>query len=162
MTTENSDIEWLLRAFDRMRRNCKNLELDKHGLKQASHPLILFILRYEMKDMTASQKEIGEAVGISPSTVAISIKRMEKAGIVCKVQDKNDLRRNLITLTEKGIKFLDEISSIFDEIDQNIFKGFSETELEQLKKFYLRMIYNLESMGAQMPNLLLKNYRGNI
>lgn len=159
---DNNSIAWLLRTFDRMYMNCINLQLDKHGLKDVSNPRILFILRYEMEDMKASQNEIGDAIGISPSTVAISIKRMEKAGILCKLQDKNDLRRNVITLTEKGIKFLDEVSDLFDKIDENVFNGFSKSELDQLKKFYFRMICNLESMGAKKPTMLLENYRGDI
>lgn len=104
--------------------------------------------------MKASQKELGDAIGISPPTVAISVKRMEKAGLLCKISDEKDLRRNVITLTKKGVEYIEECLSIFDKTDRSVFDGFSELEREQLKRFYLRMIKNLETMGARLPNQL--------
>ncbi len=151
MEYNRNDLEWLFRTFDRMRHNCIKAEFENRSLLEASHPLILFTLRYEMKDMTASQKEIGDAIGISPPTVAISIKRMEKTGLVHKVSDETDLRRNLITLTEKGMNLVEECSLAFNKIARGMFEGFSETERAQLKEFYIRMIQNLESMGVQSP-----------
>jgi DNA-binding MarR family transcriptional regulator len=149
------DIKWLLRTFDRMHKNCIDAELKERGLSEVSHPLILFVLHEELKDMTASQKEIGDAIGICPSTVAISVKRMEKSGLVRKVTNEYDLRCNDITLTEKGIKSFEECSTAIDKIDKNLLNGFSKEEHDQLKKFYVRMIENLESMGAKAPSHLL-------
>ncbi|HPF17210.1 MAG TPA: MarR family winged helix-turn-helix transcriptional regulator [Thermotogota bacterium] len=153
MNTLNQ-MQWLLRIYSRMHRNVLTQKEEKNGLSEASHPAILFILRYDMKEMKASQKEIADEIGISPSTVAISIKRMEKAGLLKKVQDKDDLRKNLITLTEKGLEFTNRLHDISEEVDQGIFSGFSEDELEELKGYYKRMIRNLERMGAKTPAFL--------
>jgi len=144
-------LEWLLRTFDRMHHNCIRSEFVKRGLSEASHPMILMALKHEVRNMAASQKDIAQMIGVSPPTVAISLKRMEKAGLVRKIVDENDLRRNLITITDKGLRLLDECENAFCEIDRNIFNGFSDEEREQLKKFYIRMIHNMESMGAQPP-----------
>jgi DNA-binding MarR family transcriptional regulator len=151
-----SQLEWLLRTFGRMHQNILSVKDEQNGLSEATHPVILFVIRYDMKDMKASQKEIAEEIGISPSTVAISIKRMEKAGLLRKVQDENDLRRNLITLTEKGLTFTDRLHDVAEEVDRGIFKGFTEEELDQLKAYYNRMIDNLEEMGAKVPVNLRK------
>lgn len=151
MEGNQNDLEWLFRTFDRMHRNCIRSEFQKRGIQEASHPSVLFALRYDMKDMKASQKELGDFVGISPPTVAISIKRMVKADLVRKVADERDLRRNIITLTPKGVEFVEECANAFDNIDRGMFAGFSEMEQEQLKAWYIRMIRNLESMGAQPP-----------
>ncbi|MCR4431741.1 MAG: MarR family transcriptional regulator [Tepidanaerobacteraceae bacterium] len=151
MEYDPNALEWLFRTFERMHHNCIKSEFARRGLSEASHPAILFSLKYEVRNMAASQKDIAQMLGISPPTVAISLKRMEKAGLVRKIVDENDLRRNLITLTDKGLQLLEECENTFYEIDRNIFNGFSDEEREQLKKFYIRMIYNLESMGVQPP-----------
>lgn len=151
MKYTQDDLEWLFRTLDRMFHNCIKSMFEKKGIVGASNPHILFTLRFNMKDMKATQKELGDMIGISPATVAISIKRMEKAGILCKISDKKDLRRNIITLTQKGVEIADECSAAFGEIDKEMFKGFSQDERDQLKQFYLRMIGNLKSMGAQLP-----------
>jgi DNA-binding MarR family transcriptional regulator len=147
---------WFLRAFTRMQINLSKHELEKQGLNEAGNPSLLFVLRYEMDHMTASQKELADELGISPSTVAISLKRMEKTGFIKKVQDKEDLRRNLITLTEKGLDFTDKADDIFNKIDHNIFKGFSGQEKDELTDHFRRMIQNLEEMGAKAPGFLRK------
>mgnify|MGYP000854515500 CR=1 FL=1 len=157
MECDQNNLEWLFRTFDRMHHNYLKSTLEKHGLREATHPHILVTLRYKTKDMKASQKELGDAIGISPPTVAISVKRMEKAGLLCKVPDERDLRRNVITLTKKGMSYIEECSGIFDKIDKGVFEGFSELEREQLKRFYLRMIKNLEAMGARLPILLKRS-----
>jgi DNA-binding MarR family transcriptional regulator len=150
-------LKWLFRAFDRMHHNCLKAELKKRGLREASHPVILFALKHEIKDMLASQKEIADAIGISPPTAAISIKRMEKAGLLCKIPDEQDTRRKLITLTEKGIQLINECELAFEKVDQGMLTGFTAAEIEQLKMFYLRMINNLETMGAQPPAQLKRS-----
>lgn len=151
MMSDSNSLEWLFRTFNRMHLNLLKAEMVKRGLGEASHPAMLFTLKRDMKNMSATQKELAERIGISPATVAISIKRMEKAGLIRKVSDKNDLRRNCITLTEKGLHFVIECEAAIKKIDLGTFQGFSEAESKQLKQFYLRMIHNLEDMGAQTP-----------
>jgi len=152
MEYDSNAIEWLFRALNRMHLNYIENEMEKKGLDRASHPPILFILRYEMKNKAASQKELVDILGIRPSTVAVSIKRMENAGLVKKVTDDADLRKNIITLTEKGEKLVEESHLLFDEIDRKMYDGFTEEEKEQLKKFYIRIMKNLGNLGVQSPS----------
>ncbi|CUH94693.1 hypothetical protein P22_0759 [Propionispora sp. 2/2-37] len=151
MLYDSNALEWLFRTFNRMHYNLMKAEMVERGLSEASHPAILFTLKGDMKNMSATQKELSERIGISPATVAISVKRMEKAGLIRKVSDKSDLRRNYITLTDKGLRFISECEDAIKKIDLGTFRGFSEAETGQLKQFYLRMIHNLEDMGAQTP-----------
>jgi DNA-binding MarR family transcriptional regulator len=151
MVYKQNDLRWLFHSLDHMHHNCVKAEFEKRGLCKASHPYILFVIRYLMKGELVSQKELADAIGISPATVAISIKRMGKAGLICKKPDERDRRRNIIALTEKGKEITDGCSAAFNEINRDVFKGFTKDEQEQLKKFYLRMIKNLESRGARLP-----------
>ncbi len=151
MEDGSKTIEWLFRMLTGMHHNYLRNEFEKRGLREASHPHILFTLRYKTKDKMASQKELSDALRISPATVAVSIKRMEKSGLVRKVSDRNDLRRNLITLTEKGEKLVDESAAVFGEFEKRMYEGFTENEKTQLKHFYLRIIQNLENTGIQPP-----------
>lgn len=151
MKYDSCDLETLFRVIFHMHMNCAKKEFDKKGIDPASHPQILFMLRHESEHMAASQKEIADKLGVSAPTVAISIKRMEKAGMVHKVADEKDLRRNLITLTERGQQFVDESQAVFETIDEGMFRGLSLQEREQLKTLFLRIVSNLEAMGAHPP-----------
>ena len=153
---DDFNLETLLRTVFNMRMTCVRKEFANKKLSTSCHTPLLFILRNEAENMVASQKEIASKLGISAPTVAISIKRMEKAGLVQKIADETDLRRNLITLTQKGQQLIDESQKELDKIDEKMLNGFPQQEKEQLKMFILRIIYNLEEMGAQPPEDLKK------
>ena len=91
-----------------------------------------------------SQKEIGKELNIKPSTVTVMISRMEKAGLVKRVQDKRDLRVSKIYLEQKGIDLKDEIKEIGKTVNEETFKGFSEQEKEMMTMFLNRISENLE------------------
>lgn len=154
MKYDGYNLEDLFRTIFHMHMNCVKKIFDKRGINPASHPPILFMLRNEANNMAASQKEIADRLGISTPTVAISIKRMEKAGLVHKVIDESDLRRNKITLTNKGLEFVDESMAVFDSVNESMLQGLSQQEQVQLKTLFLRIISNLETMGAQPPDYL--------
>lgn len=145
------NLEALFRTFFHMYMSCVKKEFRKRGLNPAGNPGILFMLRGNSENMAASQKEIADRLGISAPTVAVSIKRMDKAGLVHKVADETDLRRNLITLTESGRNFVDGSKDVFEIIDAAIFRGLSMQDREQLRTLFLRIITNLEGMGARPP-----------
>ena len=153
MTYGDYSLEILFRTIVHMHMNCVKEEFDKNDLQSASHPQILFLLAHGSENR-ASQKEIADRLGVSAPTVAVSVKRMEKAGLVRKVADEKDLRRNLIALTDQGRRVVQESHVVFHAIEKDMFRGLSEQEQEQLKTLFLRIVSNLESMGANPPEFL--------
>lgn len=143
--------EWLFRIVDRMHHSMLAQEFERRGLSRASQPFILFILEDEGPGASLSQKELAERLGVSQPTAAISIRRMEAAGLLRKLSDGDDLRRNRITLAPKGARLVRDCKAAFDDIDERMFEGFSAKEREELRSYYLRIIANLEAMGAQRP-----------
>ena len=91
-----------------------------------------------------SQKEISQALRISPPTVAVSIKRLEKAGIIERPAHGKDQRLSRIFLTEKGRAVTGKVRECIKEKEKALFKGFSESEVCLLRRFFLQMIQNLE------------------
>ncbi len=153
MEYRKNRVEWLFRIFYRMHHDRIKHEFAKHNILEASHPHILFTLKYEIENMQASQKELCEILGLSPSTVAISLKRMEKAGLIEKKQDERDLRKNVVTLTKKGHHIIVQCKEVFAKVERELFLGFDDKEKDQLKIYYKRMINNLEEMGATPPEM---------
>lgn len=150
------NLETLFRTFFHMYMSCVKKEFRKRGLTPVGNPGILFLLRHKSENMVASQREIADKLGISAPTVAVSIKRMDKAGLVHKVADETDLRRNLITLTESGCEFVDGSKTAFDAVYKHMFQGLSKQDQEQLRTLFLRIITNLATMGAKPPEDLEK------
>ena len=99
------------------------------------------ILDFLEKNGVCTQNELAKALEVSPASIAVSIKRMQKNGVVEKIADDNDLRCNRISLTEKGRELTREMHRKFDQIDKIMFTDFNENELATLKE-YLDRIYN--------------------
>lgn len=97
-----------------------------------------------------SQKELSEMMHNTPASVAVSVKRMEKAGMLNKTADENDLRINKIALTEKGRDMAEKCQENFRTLDEQMIKGFTNEEKKTLEDFFVRMIDNLIDFNRQL------------
>jgi DNA-binding MarR family transcriptional regulator len=151
MNIDEMPPEWLFKVCDRMHHCMMSREFELRGLSKATHPFLLFALKAEGPGESLSQKELAEKLGVAPPTAAVSIRRMERAGLLAKKADREDSRRNCITLTPKGARLVTECREAFEDIDRKMFEGFSEQDKGKMRSYYIRMIRNLEAMGAQVP-----------
>jgi DNA-binding MarR family transcriptional regulator len=90
------------------------------------------------------QKELADRLGVSPASMAVSIKRMQKAGLLAKSADMNDLRSNRICVTEKGRRIQADSISDFINHDNRLLKGFGPAEIAQLDDYLTRLQVNLK------------------
>ncbi len=129
-----------------------HLGLDGSGLPRGvgkiGQPMILTILSQQKNGTIESQKELARRLRVSPATVTISLKSMERDGYVKKLSNADDLRCKPIAITEKGRKATQIIDEVFETLDHGMYKGFSEQELKQIASLYQRMIENLDAMAA--------------
>lgn len=103
------------------------------------------ILDYLSEHGASTQKELSNATGVSPASVAVSVKRMQKSGLLTKVADENDQRCNRIALTDRGEQQVEIMHNCFDKVDSCMFGGFSNEELALYEAFLDRLIQNLSS-----------------
>ena len=103
------------------------------------------ILDYIKEHNLCTQKELADSLHISPASVATSIKRLEKTGFVKRATDKDDVRKNRLSLTDDGLNILREFRIICDETDKKMFTGFSEEECGLLCSFLQRLYNNLDT-----------------
>ena len=92
----------------------------------------------------STQKELAEQLNISPASMAVSIKRMQKTGIVEKAADAQDLRNNRIFITEKGRRIQTESLPEFIAFDNQLLKGFGQEEISRLDGYLARIQANLK------------------
>ena len=107
------------------------------------------ILNYLSENKNATQKEIADYLHVSPPSVATSLKRMEESGLVVRVENKKDARRNTIKLTKKGKELVEYADNMFMYVDDVTYRGFTEEELEILISFLERMNDNLKAFSKE-------------
>lgn len=126
-------------AYHCNQRNIVDSRFREKGIYFGQPP----ILKYLSENENATQKEIAEFLRISPPSVATSLKRMEESGLVVRLENKKDARRNTVKLTKKGKELHSFAENTFMRIDDIAYKGFTEDEMELMVTFLERMNKNL-------------------
>lgn len=98
------------------------------------------IMKTIEQNENCTQAAIAEYLGVSPASVATSTKRLQKAGLISKTVDGENLRCKRLSLTEKGRSEIDNFKNIFKEYDELIFRSFSEEEKVMLMGFLERIV----------------------
>ncbi len=99
--------------------------------------------RYVMEHDGCSQAELAAFLRVTPASVALSTKRMQKAGYLEKEVDEWNLRRNNLHVTPAGRQLAAACKDAFEEMDRKAFQGFDERELETLAGYLERVYANL-------------------
>jgi hypothetical protein len=100
------------------------------------------MLEYISAHPGCTQADVSNHLHVSPASIACSAKRMESAGLIARVPDEANLRRNKLTATEAGRARLMQMRAVFDALDARTFRGFSGAELASLSSMLNRMIQN--------------------
>ncbi|MGL5434226.1 MAG: MarR family winged helix-turn-helix transcriptional regulator [Lachnospiraceae bacterium] len=135
----------------RLHRTVLERKLNQTGVYRSQHQ----ILRYIVKNPNASQKDIARLHHASTATIAVSLKKLEKGGYIKRMVDRKDNRYNQIMITEKGQAVLEVSMQYFQLVEERMFEGFSEPEMEQLEymlgkiKGNLNLLLEMEREGQK-------------
>lgn len=110
------------------------------------------ILEFILQNESCTQKELAAHLHISPPSVATTLKRMEKAGFIERIEDKADTRKKRLSVTKKGENALKDFRKLCDETDLQLFTGFSEGEKEQLMSYLKRLNGNIADSDLSRDN----------
>ncbi|PPB56878.1 MarR family winged helix-turn-helix transcriptional regulator [Campylobacter hyointestinalis] len=116
-------------------------KLKANGLANISpsHGDILAILFDEKPhDMT----EISKRICKTKPTVTVLVEKLENSGYITRVKSDEDARISFISLSQKGITLKPIFCQISKELDDIVYKDFSQIEAEILDKLLKKAIIN--------------------
>lgn len=117
-------------------------QMDGIGIHPGQIPIIK-LLGYKGE---LSQKEISQSLHIKPPTVAVSIKRLEKSGLIERKPDTRDQRVTRVSLTEKGYYIYRTAMKQIQNNEKILFQGFTESEKCLFARFFKQIEENLERL----------------
>jgi DNA-binding MarR family transcriptional regulator len=80
----------------------------------------------------AIQQEIGQAMGIDPSTMVSLIDQLERAGLAKRRTHPKDRRAREVAITPKGRRTLEHARVLATRVEDDVLRGLSPTERRQL------------------------------
>jgi DNA-binding MarR family transcriptional regulator len=102
-------------------------------------PPIAGILGLVSASPTISQQELARRLGMLPSRLVAFVDDLEQRGLVQRVRDEVDRRRNSLRLTDAGRAALATIGRVAREHEAALTAALSEREREQLTKLLTRI-----------------------
>jgi Transcriptional regulators len=94
--------------------------------------LILSYLNNEGNPHIKCQKDIAKFTMLRPSTITISLSKLEKEGLIRRERTANDLREINVYLTEKGFQEVNTIWNTYREIEKKYLAPLTEEEIRCL------------------------------
>ena len=98
------------------------------------------------QDGPASQADLGRRLWIDRSDMVAVLNDLERDGLVARVRDEHDRRRNLVELTPAGKRALDKLDTRVEEAQGALLGPLSASERQQLLRLLTRLV---EAHGEQ-------------
>lgn len=119
------------------------------GLHAGQPMLLEFIERHP----GCTQREAAEELDVTAASAAVSLKRLEKAGLVRRSTDPSDARCNRLYVTPEGEKRIQVSRSALDKMDADMCQGITAEELQTFKTLCEKMFDNLADESTRGLNI---------
>lgn len=140
---------FLFHSLHRAHRNAVLSALSAKGLADVGQPMILFLLEQtEAGSEMPAQKDLAERLHVTPATIANSLKSLERMGYITKSTDARDGRKKRVSITEKGRAAVRGCEEVFHSVDEQMHRGLSPEENEELLRCERIMLENLRKIGG--------------
>lgn len=90
-----------------------------------------------------TQKQLLDRLDIEQATIANTLARMERDGLIHRSRHPADRRAQLVHLTERGRMVREEALAAAERSEEQIFKGFRRFERELLLEYMRLMLANI-------------------
>lgn len=136
MILDSSDEMWqVMQLCHRLHRQMYN-RLTQIGLYRGQPPILHFL----MQKGTMNQKELAQLLEISPATVTVALKRMEKSGLIQRTVDKEDQRSLCVQVTDYGRRMGQQAQEILQEMSDNFTACLSSDEAEIFRNIVAKLM----------------------
>ncbi len=141
-------LAWKMDKTYMVRRGVMSKLAADAGLYAGQLPIIAYVNHHP----GCTQKELADWLGVSAASVALSTKRLQKQGLIDKTVDETNLRRNMLSVTEKGreVAFTHRRNAgIFDD---RMLEGVTDEELQTLARVMDKMLANMQGGSTASPD----------
>lgn len=114
------------------------------GLYPGQELLLMALARQE----GVAQVDLGACLGVEPPTVAKSLQRLERAGLIERRPDPRDARILRVFLTDDARALRGRVAAIWQELDDRMLKGVSEVEQAFLRRLLVQLRDNISAGAA--------------
>ncbi|QUH26555.1 MarR family winged helix-turn-helix transcriptional regulator [Serpentinicella alkaliphila] len=144
MKNHSDSLGFLLNNAARLTKLDFSNRMDKLGITFPQFLVIKDIYNFQgKKEEGLTLAAIAERLNSNRPNMTGIIDRLEKQGLVSRTINNRDRRSQIITLTEKSYKLMEELHKMSNETTNKALIGFNEEEQKRVKEYLFKIINNL-------------------
>lgn len=145
MDNNQSKFEVEFTRVIRMYYGRMQAQLAEVGLFRGQPPIMALLSKCD----GLSQKELAQALHLSPATMTVTLKRMEKAGLIHRETDEHDQRILRVHLSEQGKLMFKKGEQQVNSVTSELLEGFSDNEQAMFYEYLHRVAQNMARVVDQ-------------
>ncbi len=135
---ENSENIFIYHYVEEMIANYGKFIKDLLDETEMTRAEIPFLIRVRFSQKT-TQKELVELFKVSEGYTAKLLRKFEDLGYITRCEDPSN-RRQIVELTDKGMKKTDELIELIDEWEKKVTSQMSDDEVMLLKSLLFKVV----------------------
>ena len=125
--------------------------LDRHVTQTFEKRTEISLTRYEilvslLKQDCVTQKILQQSLAIDQAAITRHLKILEQQQYIERKRNEENAREVLVTISDKGRAALESCTMFKDQFLDNLYNGFSNSELKQLQHLFARLNNNIEKL----------------
>lgn len=116
-------------------------ELEKIGMRYSYR----HVLKPLIENESLTQLELVNITGLKAPTISITLRNMEREGIVSRQKNETDRRETHVAITDKGKKMYKKVLEVLGKAEQKMLEGLTEKELKAMRSTLGKMCKNLRN-----------------
>lgn len=142
MEMEKSKIREILHGMDMERRKIVRPKFQELGLTVGEGQAKILKCLLEQGSMT--QRQLADKCMLDVTTMSRTLDKLQGAGYLLRTVNPSCRRSFLICITEKGKEKAASVQKIFSDLDEQIWQGISEDEMEVLYHTLQKIMRNFK------------------
>lgn len=139
---EKSKIREILHSMDMERRKTVRPKFQELGLTVGEGQAKILKCLLEQGSMT--QRQLADKCMLDVTTMSRTLDKLQGAGYLLRTVNPSCRRSFLICITEKGKEKAASVQKIFSNLDEQIWQGISEDEMEVLYQTLQKIMKNFK------------------
>lgn len=132
----------IFRSFSRLREH----QTREYGISSGQWTF----LRQLWREDGISQRELSRRIAMRDATTAVSLRTLERAGLVRRDVNRSDRREILVHLTPRGRSLEEQLMPVTAEIHAHATRNMSDAEVDALGRLMLHVIANLAAADPEL------------
>jgi MarR family multiple gene transcriptional regulator MgrA len=121
-----------------------NQKMQSKGLTSSQSDIIRYLLHHQDEEVTAGN--LMEKLGLSQSTIAGLLKRLEEKELISRYTDGSDGRRSVIQLTSEGLALEEYLQGIAMQTGNIMLNGMSDEEQNEFSRLLHTALTNMNAV----------------